>query len=110
MKKGILTVCAILFVFPCFGKSIAYNIGTTGYMIREARMANASELASEDYKKALQYQLWAKQALYGEYVVKKDGTSKKIRSKALAKEFTQKAYDLAKATRDQSLKVLGKKF
>lgn len=91
-----------------FAKSITYDIGTTGYMLREAMQAQAPRLATEEYRQALQYQTWAKQALRGEYVVKEKKISKKIRSRMKAMQFTKQAYTHAKNARDAALKLVGK--
>lgn len=110
MKKIILLFLCCTLTLPCFAKSIAYDIGTTGYMLREAEQAKAPKYAPEEYKLAVLNQQWAKQALRGTYVMKTGKTSKKIRSKTKAKEFTQTAYVLAKTARDKGLKALGKRF
>ena len=110
MKKIILLILCFFWVLPCFGKSVAYEIGTTGYMIREAHQAKAPKFAAEDYAEAIQNQRWAKQALRGTYEIKTAKITKKIRSKAKAREFTLTAYQLAKSARDKSLLALGKRF
>ncbi len=110
MKKIISLLLCCVWVMPSFAKSVAYDIGTTGYMLREAVQAKALKYAPEEYKEAVLNQQWAKQALHGTYVVKTGKVSKKIRSKTKAKEFTQKAYALAKSARDKGLLALGKRF
>lgn len=111
IKCLILIVGMFFFSMTTYAKSIAYDIGTTDYMIREARQAKAFRHSPEHYNNALLHQKWAKQALSGQLKVKnKSGITYKIRSKAKAREFTESAYLFAKSARNQSLQALGKKF
>lgn len=99
MKKFLVFIFVLVVSFPVFAESVVHEIGTTGYMIREAMHSKAAEYASDLYEDAVKKQYEAKAYLRG--------THPEGRSLSKARLLTKQAYDLAKQARDKSLKQLG---
>ena len=94
MKLMFPVIFVLMFVFavPAEASKMTHALGTTNYMIREARLVKAYKKDRYNYYKAVSLQKQAKRYFRG--------TAKGGRNLDKAFELTKQAYDHAKQARD----------